>query len=114
MTTTSLRRLQALAPESRIDVRRFRPNLLLDLGAGAADEFPERTWVGRRLRIGDAVLALTIPCPRCVMITLPVGELPHDPRVLRTVVRDADQNLGVYAQIETPGVVRRGDVVTLL
>lgn len=112
MTTSSLRRLQALTPSSRIDVRRFRPNLVIDTGDD--EGFLESTWGGRRLQIGEAVLTLTIPCPRCVMITLPTGDLPKDPAVLRTVVREADQNLGMYAVVETPGVVRRGDTVTLL
>jgi MOSC domain-containing protein YiiM len=48
------------------------------------------------------------------MITLPTADLPKDPTVLRTVVREADQNLGIYARIETPGVVHVGDPVTLL
>jgi len=41
------------------------------------------------------------------------GDLPEDPRVLRTIVRDADQNLGVYATVVTPGRVEVGDAVTL-
>jgi uncharacterized protein YcbX len=112
VTTASLRRLQALAPESRIDVRRFRPNVVLDVGGD--DEFLEGTWGGRRLRIGDTVLALTVPCPRCVMITLPTGDLPKDPAVLRTIVRESGQNLGIYATVETPGTIRAGDPVALL
>jgi uncharacterized protein YcbX len=112
VTTASLQKLQALAPASRIDVRRFRPNLVLEVDGD--EEFLERSWGGRRLQVGDAVLALTVPCPRCVMITLPTGDLPKDPAILRTVVREGDQNLGIYASVETPGVVRRGDRVTLL
>lgn len=112
MTTSSLRRLQALTPSSRIDVRRFRPNLVIDTSDD--DGFLESTWGGRRMQIGEAVLTFTIPCPRCVMITLPTGDLPKDPAVLRTVVREADQNLGIYAVVETPGTVRHGDAVTLL
>jgi MOSC domain-containing protein len=112
VTTASLRHLQARAPSSRIDVRRFRPNFVVDTGDD--DEFLERTWGGRRLRVGDVVLALTVPCPRCVMITLPTADLPKDPAILRTVVRDGDQNLGIYATVETPGLVRAGDPVTLV
>jgi uncharacterized protein YcbX len=112
VTTASLRKLQALAPASRIDVRRFRPNLVVEVEDD--EEFLEGRWGGRRLRIGDAVLALTVPCPRCVMITLPTADLPKDPAILRTVVREGDQNLGIYASVETPAVVRRGDRVTLL
>ena len=37
--------------------------------------------------------------------------LPKDPSILRSIVKDADQNLGVYANVSTPGEVRLGDVV---
>jgi uncharacterized protein len=113
LTEASLRRLQSLAPASRVDVRRFRPNFVLATDDDGST-FPEASWAGRRLRIGDVVLALTVPCPRCVMVTHPFDDLPKDPSILRTVVREADQCLGVYANVETPGVVRRGDAVALI
>jgi uncharacterized protein YcbX len=112
LTDASLRRLQALAPASVIDVRRFRPNLLVE--SAGAEGFPEIAWAGRRLQVGGAVLSVTIPCPRCVMITHAFDDLPRDPGLMRTVVREADQNVGVYARIETPGAVRLGDEVRLL
>ncbi len=112
LTDASLRRLQALAPDSAIDVRRFRPNLMI--ASEGAEGFPEIAWAGRRLRVGDAVLSVTVPCPRCVMITHAFDDLPRDPALMRTVVREADQNVGVYASIETPGAVRLGDELRLL
>lgn len=113
MTSASLRRLQELAPDSAIDVRRFRPNLVIDTPDDVAG-FVEASWAGRSLRVGDAVLELTMSCPRCVMITHPVAELAKDPAILRAVVREAGQSLGVYATISSPGSVRRGDAVELL
>ena len=47
------------------------------------------------------------------MVTREVAELPVDRSVLRTIVREADQNLGVYATIVTPGTIREGDLLTL-
>ena len=115
MTKASLRRLKELAPASQVDVRRFRPNLLLEVDDESANGgFPEIAWAGRRLRIGDAVLALTVACPRCVMITLPFADLAKDPGLLRAVVRDAGQTVGVYGRVETPGVVKVGDRAELL
>ena len=111
LTTSSLRRLQQLAPDSRIDLRRFRPNLLVDT---KGDDFIEAAWLGRRLAIGDAVIEVTVSCPRCVMITLPTGDLPRDPRVLRAVVQNAEQNIGVYARVEKGGTVREGDELRML
>jgi len=112
LSDATLRRLQALAPASRVDVRRFRPNLLIEAVEG--DGFPEVAWAGRRLRVGGAVLAVTVPCPRCVMITHGFDDLPRDTDLLRTVVREAGQSVGVYARIERPGEVAPGDELELL
>jgi uncharacterized protein YcbX len=114
MTDATLGRLQALSPASTVDVRRFRPNILLGVDTDTAASnggFPEAVWAGRRLRVGDAVLELTLACPRCVMISLPFADLPKDSALLRTVVRDAGQVAGVYARVEKPGAVRVGDPV---
>ena len=73
----------------------------------------ENDWCGRSLRIGRAEIAVNIPTMRCSMITQAVGELPKDPSVLRTVVRDANQNLGVYADVAQSGAVAVGDLVEL-
>jgi uncharacterized protein YcbX len=112
VSTSSLSTMQARHPESQFDVRRFRPNLLID--TAQAGGFPEAAWAGRRLRIGDAVLQATVPCPRCVMTTHGFADLPRDPGVMRALVKEAGGELGVYAAVETPGSVRRGDPVTLL
>lgn len=113
MTTASLRRLQSLVPDSAVDVRRFRPNLLIETPPGV-EGFVEAAWAGRRIRIGGATLEAAIPCPRCVMITHPFAELPKDPAVLRAVVRDAGQNLGVYATVVGAGAVEVGAEVEIL
>jgi MOSC domain-containing protein len=113
LTDASLRRLAALAPASQIDVRRFRPNFVVATDGGA-DGFREIGWAGRRIRVGDATLAATVPCPRCVMITHGFDDLPRDPSLMRTVVREASQNVGLYANVAAPGSVRVGDPVELL
>jgi uncharacterized protein YcbX len=115
VTGTSLRTMQTRHPESRFDVRRFRPNLVIEDADGAdGDGFPELAWAGRRLRIGEAVLQATVACPRCVMTTHGFADLPKDPGVMRALVKENGGQLGIYASVETPGTVRRGDAVTLL
>jgi uncharacterized protein YcbX len=111
VTTSTLRTMQARHAASRFDVRRFRPNLLIDTDV---DGFPEIDWAGRRLRVGDAVLQATVACPRCVMTTHAFEDLPKDPGVMRALVKETGGLLGVYAAVETPGTVRRGDPLTLL
>jgi len=48
------------------------------------------------------------------MVTRAVAELPADRRILRHIVRDLDQNVGVYARVVEPGTVRRGDALRFL
>ena len=112
LTTASLATLSAGAPGAAFDRRRFRPNILVETTAGAVG-LAENDWCGRSLRIGRVEIAVTIPAMRCSMITQAVGELPKDPSVLRTVVRDANQNLGVYADVAQAGAVAVGDLVEL-
>jgi uncharacterized protein YcbX len=109
----SLRSLGAKAPASRVDSRRFRPNFVLT-DTPASAPFPEREWCGRLLRIGEAVVRVQIECPRCVMVTHGFEDLPKDPSVMRTLVRETGGNFGVYATVEEPGRVRVGDSVELL
>jgi uncharacterized protein YcbX len=112
MTTSALRTLQERLPASAIDVRRFRPNLVIDTG----DEpgHPELGWIGRQLVVGDVVLDLPHPCPRCVMVTREIDDaVPNDRSVLRHIVRDLDQNLGVYGLVTNPGRIEVGAPVEL-
>ena len=55
LTTASLRTGAGLYPAGDWDVRRFRPNLLVDVGANA-DGWVEDTWCGDTVHIGSAVL----------------------------------------------------------
>jgi uncharacterized protein YcbX len=114
LTTSTLDRLRMLYPQGRFEVRRFRPNIVVETGNGDKD-FAEDAWIGRMLAIGDAVrLSITGPCPRCVMTTLPQGDLPKDAGVLRTAAQHNRANVGVYASVLQGGKVRRGDSIRLV
>lgn len=113
MTTSAMRSLRAALPESSVDIRRFRPSILID--SGDAPGHPEMDWAGRRLRVGAAELSTGDPCPRCVMVTRRIDDAaPADRRVLRHIVADLDQCVGVYATVTQAGAVRVGDPVELL
>jgi hypothetical protein len=128
VTTGALARFAELYPQGRFDVRRFRPNLLVSTAEGAA-EFFENGWIGKTVAVGDSVrLAVTDPCPRCVMSTLAQEDLPADPGILRTAARHNSvvggegrgpegvyaASVGVYARVLSGGTVRRGDPVRIL
>jgi uncharacterized protein len=104
LTTASLEWLRSRLPESRIDERRFRPNIVVE-GSG------ELAWIGRTLRIGQAVLRVTSSTERCRMTTLEQGDLPADPKVLRAIAQEAAQQFGVYAEVMTPGRIAVGDAL---
>ena len=110
LTTASLRTLARTNTASRFDRRRFRPNFLIEPEDGA-EGLVEDGWCGMHLRVGGATVKVEMGTPRCSMTTQPQGDLPKDPGVLRTVVRHAGQNVGVYASVVAPGPVAVGDAV---
>ncbi|HYN80068.1 MAG TPA: MOSC N-terminal beta barrel domain-containing protein [Gemmatimonadaceae bacterium] len=113
LTTATLDRLREHYPQGRFEARRFRPNVVVELGSGETG-FAENAWVGRTLAIGtDVRLNVTGPCGRCVMTTLSQGDLPKDPGILRTVAQHNHANVGVYAAVMCGGTIRRGDPVRL-
>jgi uncharacterized protein len=114
LTTSTINRLRELYPEGRFEVRRFRPNIVIDSESGEKNDFIENSWVGKKITIGeDIVITVTGPCTRCVMISLPQGDLPQDLGILRTVARYNQVNVGVYASVHHGGTIHRGDPIRL-
>jgi len=113
LTTATIDRLRELYPQGRFEVRRFRPNIVVESSTGEKD-FLENSWIGRTLAIGAEVrLNIIGGCPRCVMTTLPQGDLPKDPGILRTAAQYNQVNVGVYAAVLRAGTIHRGDPVRL-
>jgi uncharacterized protein YcbX len=127
LTTSTLATLAQLHADAAIDIRRFRPNLLIRPEGDDAG-FVENDWLNRELHVGPAVrLKVFDPCPRCVVITLAQEGLARDVALLRTVARHntaASATLapgrmlpavaGVYAQPGTHGFIRQGDPVKVV
>ena len=113
LTTATIDRLRELYPQGRFEVRRFRPNIVVE-PASAEKNFVENGWISHTLAIGEEVrLNITGPCPRCVMTTLPQGDLPKDPGILRTAAQHNQVNVGIYATVLRGGTIHRGDAVRL-
>jgi uncharacterized protein len=108
LTTASLRAGKALYPEGEWDVRRFRPNLLIDI---ASEGWVEDSWCGGTVRIGDVEMLPQQPCARCTMVTRPQPELDRDLDIYKTVARHHAGTLGVWTTIDAPGTIRTGDPV---
>ncbi|MEQ1699671.1 MAG: MOSC domain-containing protein [Ilumatobacteraceae bacterium] len=113
MSTSALRSMATAVPDSVIDVRRFRPSLVID--TGDADGHPEFAWSGQRFSLGTAVVEVINDCPRCAAITREVTpDVPADRAILRHVVKDLGQAVGVYARVLQPGTITVGDRLTPL
>lgn len=112
ITTGSIARCQEARPTSAWDIRRFRPNVVVDLDAGG---FPEDEWVGRRVRLGAAVISVDQRTVRCAMpLRAQPGGLDRDVEIFRTMNVLHDNHLGVYCGVAEPGPVCVGDPVELL
>jgi uncharacterized protein len=111
LTTASLRWLQARLPESMVDQRRFRPNILLNT---LGNELVEDSWAGQRFALGGTIVRITERTERCVMTTNNQDDLPQDPGILAAITRMNEVCLGVYATVEQPGSVNLGDTLTPL
>jgi len=93
---------------SDMDVRRFRPNVLLALDDSDQD-LPESRWTGAQLVVGDVVLDVTMPTIRCVMPSRAQPGFEVNRQITRAVATRAERCLGVYCWVERGGSVRVGD-----
>lgn len=109
LSNASLRAMAARRPDSKWDVHRFRPTLLVE---GGGDEFIEDAWIGETVSVGSAELTVFAPTVRCRMTGHSQPGLEVDREITRGVVQEHEGNLGVYAIVRTPGRIALGDLVT--
>jgi uncharacterized protein YcbX len=113
VSLASCDRLSEQLDGAEIDHRRFRMLLTLD----GCEAHEEDTWSGGRLSVGDAILRVGGPVPRCAVTTQDPATGIRSLDTLRAIkgyrgVRDGKRiDFGVYAQVEQPGRVRVGDSV---
>lgn len=106
LTVTTDGAIQALG----VDHRRLRPNLVM----GGVPGLAERSWEGRFLAIGDAVVGLADLRGRCVMTTWDPDTGVQDLGVLRRIQERFDGTFALNAWVARPGVVAAGSPVRLL
>lgn len=107
LTTASLQEVLERTGAA-MDVRRARANLVLDTPCAG---FVEDGWLGGHFRVGTAVVAVSIPMPRCDMVNQPGLDLPDARGTLRRLGEVHGGELGVVAAVVTPGRVSVGDPV---
>ena len=118
LSTASCAELARQSGDPRLaDDRRFRMHVLLD-GCTAAHE--EDTWDGRELRVGEAVIRIAGPLPRCLITGQDPDTGEGDHGTLKAIVayrgqpRDGYVDFGMYSDIVTPGRVCVGDRAELV
>ena len=111
LTTSSLQRLAALRQIEAVDVRRFRPNLLIDVGEPGG--FVEDQWVGGRLQLGPVELLAREATKRCGITLISQPGLDEDPEILRNILRHNRRNFGINCSVANIGTIHIGDEVTI-
>jgi uncharacterized protein YcbX len=104
--------IEALSKEVGLplDVRRFRPNFMVDWAD--RDARHEDSLIGRTVRIGDsAAFVIAKKDGRCKVITFDPDTAQASPQVLEVVARNHGGCFGVYGVVLREGIVRRGDPV---
>jgi uncharacterized protein len=111
----SLQSAQQLAEETRtrVDKRRFRANVYVDLTS--ANGFAENELVGRSVKIGPkVVISILERDARCVIITLDPDTGEQAPAILKKIAQAHDGMAGVYGAVLVEGMMHKGDPVELL
>lgn len=112
ISTASIAHLRQLNPDANWDLERFRPNLVVETLPGSAGLI-EQDWIGQRIKIGDITIQCSEPAPRCGAVSQQQQSIDRDTSVLRTIVKEADQNLGIYGDLKHPGRINAGDEIYL-
>ena len=97
--------------DTALDLRRFRPNVHVELDA---DPFAEEAWEGRRLRVGEAELELLHPCERCAIPTRDPDTQAKWPLLLRHLSDHHNCWFGINARSVGQSTIRLGDRVELV
>lgn len=107
VTTASLRLLSDLLPDSGVDPRRFRPNIVID------SNYLDNDLIGKKIQCGGCTLEVTHNTERCRMITLEQADMENRPQILKSVSKNFGLNFGVYARVITGGSLSAGGAVEI-
>ena len=114
ITSETVREIGRLAGRG-VDVRRFRPNIVVR--STRAVPFEEDGWLGGVLTFGEAgdapAVAVTMHDVRCSMVNVDPDGGGSDPEVLKAVVRANQNNAGIYGTVTRIGRLAVGQTIAL-
>jgi hypothetical protein len=98
-----------------LDVRRFRPNVVVRLLRPVP--FEEDEWLGGVLSFGEGddapAIAVTMHDVRCSMVNLDPDSAGSAPEVMKAVVRANNNNAGIYGAVTRIGRLALGQTIFL-
>jgi len=113
LSEASLAELARRAGVERVDGRRFR----MLIGIDGSEPHEEDAWLGREVRVGDAVVRLLEQVARCAITTQDPDTGVSDFDTLRQIIRyrglrnGRHADFGVFGEVVRPGRVRVGHEV---
>ncbi len=108
LSEASLAALAGAVGDDDLDRRRFRANILVDIGP---EPFAEDAWIGQRITLGSAVIEVVVNTERCAVTTFDPDSLERRTEVLTALAKERENLFGVYARVIRPGSVSVGDAV---
>jgi len=112
ITTASVDYLRSLNSTADWNMERFRPNLVIET-LPELEGLVEQAWLNQSLKFGDVTIQNTEGAPRCGAVVRKQQGFEQDTSILRTIVSEANQNLGIYGDIVSSGKASVGDSVYL-
>jgi uncharacterized protein YcbX len=114
IATDTIDEIGRLAGRS-LDVRRFRPNLIVRLLRSVP--FQEDEWLGSVLSFGEEgnapAITVTMRDERCSMVNLDPDSASSAPEVMKAIVRVNQNNAGIYGAVTRIGRLEVGQTIFL-
>jgi len=114
IATDTIDEIGRLAGRS-LDVRRFRPNIIVRLLRSVP--FQEDEWLGSVLSFGEEenapAVSVTMRDERCSMVNLDPDSASSAPEVMKAIVRVNQNNAGIYGAVTRTGRLAAGQTIFL-
>lgn len=110
LTTNSLKKMAEIQPDGDFNVRRFRPNILIESPVGEIG-FDEFTWLGGTLSIGDVMIKCETRTVRCSAPAQPQVDMAKSAKVVKALNEHTGRNMGINATVIKIGSINVGDEV---